>query len=490
MGKVYGNRWEGLPGSLGSGGQGPVLEVKDLLNPSAGPFALKRVLNPKRRDRFRNEVEAIKQLKHPNVITLVDHSALDASPEEETKQYIVMPVARGGDLEKSGARFVGDLKRTLHVAKQIAAGLQAAHAASIVHRDIKPANILLVAHGGDEIWITDFGICLIDDGRTRNTELGEVVGPAVFMAPELEHGGNLDVTAAADVYSLGKVIFYLFTGIRLPRESLGDPQYAPLLAEPGLEGLRLLLTQMICKLPSRISLMATVTSRLEQLERTMDGSPSGLSPRGLAVLDQYKSAAAAEAQRTQDENDEKTRNEGLISAAAAAALAAVTRRFQAAAADLHADGAINSTVQGIQVGSVGKIGQNLLPLSGVEITFQKALNQGHRISALRVIVCRKVGFNGGAIIGVPQLELREPDGRLVKDCSALLRNSGSEARPSLHVTDDKPWTFTIHPTDWDGDEGLIEEFAQNLASALPELSQRDWRQFVELRLPTGPRGRR
>src|SRR4051794_31327256 len=83
----------------------------------------------------------------------------------------------------------------------------------------------------------DFGICLIDDGRERNTAAGEVVGPPVFMAPELEGGGQLDVTAAADVYSLGKVIFFLLTGgVRLPRENLGDQKYSAVLSGAGLEG--------------------------------------------------------------------------------------------------------------------------------------------------------------------------------------------------------------------------------------------------------------
>jgi serine/threonine protein kinase len=85
---------------------------------------------------------------------------------------------------------------------------------------VKPENILF-ENDGDHVWLSDFGICLIADQSTRHTEPGEVVGPVVFMAPELEGGGQLDVTADTDIYSLGKVIYYMLTGgVRLPRENL------------------------------------------------------------------------------------------------------------------------------------------------------------------------------------------------------------------------------------------------------------------------------
>jgi serine/threonine protein kinase len=111
-----------------------------------------------------------------------------------------MPLAEGGSLDDA-ARFKGDVRRTIGVARQIAAGLAEAHAhtPAIIHRDVKPGNVLFPKKDADDVWIADFGICLIDDNRPRQTEDGERPGPAMFMAPELDRGGQLDVGPEADV---------------------------------------------------------------------------------------------------------------------------------------------------------------------------------------------------------------------------------------------------------------------------------------------------
>ena len=248
---------------------------------------LKRVINPHRHERFKREIEAIKTLSHPSIVRLIDHSALDDSNGQIEKQFLVMPVANGGDLSEPGRV---DLYRNLidgviQVGKQIASALAAAHVKEIIHRDVKPQNILFTGMG-HEAWLSDFGICLLQD-RTRLTESGEVVGPHSFLAPELEDGSQLDVTPAADVYSLGKVIYYMISGgIILPRERLNEEKYGGILRQGERHQLLLsLLQQMICPLAGRLQTMVEVLGRLDRIETwEKQAQVLALSPQAFSGL--------------------------------------------------------------------------------------------------------------------------------------------------------------------------------------------------------------
>lgn len=239
MAKVYGERWQLVDRpELGRGGQGMVFRVKDQSGAHQGEFALKRVPDVNRRKQFLNEIEAIKRLTnpeshqaHPNVISLIDHSALDDTGKPEM-QFLVMPIANGGDLGDVGrlSLYKDSIDAVLQVAKQVAGALSAAHAAKIIHRDVKPENILFTGRG-HELWLSDFGICLIREAP-RVTEPPEVMGPRAFMAPELEQGGQLDVRPSADIYSLGKVIFYMVSGGGiLPRDRIHEEQFRKVFAK-------------------------------------------------------------------------------------------------------------------------------------------------------------------------------------------------------------------------------------------------------------------
>ena len=218
--KVYGHRWR-LIQSLGGGGQGEIFRVADASGALQGEFALKRLRDASRLDCFRREIESLKVLSHPNIIKIVDHSALE---DNTPPHFLVMPIADEGDPERRLPLFAGNTENVVAVSLQVASALEAAHRAQVVHRDVKPGNILFPGQGLD-VWLSDFGICHVADA-TRQTPAGVIVGPRRFVAPEIEAGGAVDVAPSADVYSLGQLIFYLLSGGRtLYREDVHNPEY-------------------------------------------------------------------------------------------------------------------------------------------------------------------------------------------------------------------------------------------------------------------------
>ena len=490
LAQVYGQRWQGIEGDLGQGGQSRVLTVVDLRNKDAGPFALKRILNPKRDNRFRTEVEAIKTLSHPNIVRLIDHSALDDDGADIAKRYLVMPIARGGSISKIASDLFADIGRVLDISIQIAEALRAAHRVKIIHRDVKPENILLSGEG-DHIWVCDFGVCLIDDGRPRDTSDDEVVGPVVFMAPELEGGGHLEVTPAADVYSLGKVIYFLFTGgVRLPRENLGDDRYALPLSAPGLEGLRLLLTQMICPLDRRIQSMDAVLTRISQLRAPV--ATAALTEAGYAARDREVAEIADDEHQRNMKRDEDQRAKLMTEAALAMLSKTISEQATDGANALHVEGALkawtetSTSVQRVRLGS-----QSIFVVNTIEVLYQRATSPKARIWALQFQIYQPGGGRSKGGLGVTmRLELREADRTPVGRCSAFLRQERSgRHHVELEVTDTKVTTFEIEEEQVADKEDEIKAFIRDAVSALPDLVSRDTHQFIALELSSNSRRR-
>jgi eukaryotic-like serine/threonine-protein kinase len=154
------------------------------------------------RARFLREARIAAGLSHPNVVQIYDVG------EEYGRPFIVMEYVEGETLAQELAR-AGPLPPAEAVAQgvDVCAGLEHAHAAGLVHRDIKPRNLLRRSDG--VVKITDFGIAHAGDG-TRLTETGSVMGTAAYIAPEQATGEK--VTAAADLYALGAVLYELLTG--------------------------------------------------------------------------------------------------------------------------------------------------------------------------------------------------------------------------------------------------------------------------------------
>jgi len=173
--------------------------------------ALKRLAENLSRDeelraRFLREGRLAARLAHPNVVRIYDVG------EDDERPFIAMEYVNGETLaELVGRRGPLPADEVAELGIQICRALAAAHAAGLVHRDVKPQNLLLGANG--VLKLGDFGIAF-GLGGTRLTMAGTVLGTASYLAPEQARGE--EVTAAADVYGVGAVLYELLTG-RPPR---------------------------------------------------------------------------------------------------------------------------------------------------------------------------------------------------------------------------------------------------------------------------------
>jgi serine/threonine-protein kinase len=190
-------------GLLGRGGMGEVYRADDLK--LGRPVALKLLpgdveRDPGRLERFLNEVRLSLQVTHPNVCRVFDIGEVDG------RHYLSMEYVDGEDLA-SLLRRIGRLPqdKAVEIARQLCAGVQAAHEEGILHRDLKPANVMIDGRGRAKI--TDFGLA----GAARGIEGVEArAGTPGYMAPEQLAGERL--TPRTDLYALGLVLYELFTG--------------------------------------------------------------------------------------------------------------------------------------------------------------------------------------------------------------------------------------------------------------------------------------
>jgi hypothetical protein len=201
-GTILGERYR-IVGLIGSGGMGEVYRADDLK--LSQPVALKFLPRQFLSDggalaRFHREVRVARQVSHRNVCRVYDIGEVDG------QQYLSMEFIKGEELS-SLLRRIGRLPadKALEIARQLCAGLAAAHDRGVLHRDLKPANVMIDSDGN--VRITDFGIAgLIEEIREEDIRAGT---PA-YMSPEQLAGKEL--TIKSDIYSLGLVLYELFTG--------------------------------------------------------------------------------------------------------------------------------------------------------------------------------------------------------------------------------------------------------------------------------------
>lgn len=203
-GQMFAGRYR-IVGLLGNGGMGEVFRAEDL---RIGHQVALKFLHRKFAgdtlllNRFTTEVRLSRQISHPNVCRVYDLG------ESDGHHYLSMEYVDGEDLAtllKRIGRFPPD--KALEIAHQLCAGLAAAHERGVLHRDLKPANVMIDGRGRARIM--DFGLAMpIEQDATK----GQIAGTPAYMAPEQLNGGAVSIQS--DLYSLGLILYEVFTGKR------------------------------------------------------------------------------------------------------------------------------------------------------------------------------------------------------------------------------------------------------------------------------------
>jgi serine/threonine-protein kinase len=281
LGKTIDGRYL-VEGILGEGGMGVVYTGRHKV---IGKRVAIKVLrgdmarNTEITERFLQEARAASSIGNPHIIDISDFGTL---PDGST--YFVMEYLAGISLTDAMTQAKPlSVPRLLHIAKQIASGLGAAHDAGIIHRDLKPDNVMLITRGTgdggkDFVKILDFGIAKVGGEASRLTRAGSVFGTPHYMSPEQAAGTPVDLRT--DLYALGIILYEMASG-KVPFDAdnfmgiLTQHMYkapVPLLAlvpapeiPPSLDAIiQKCLTK---KVDGRYATMAALLQDLEKVER-------------------------------------------------------------------------------------------------------------------------------------------------------------------------------------------------------------------------------
>jgi len=194
---------------LGRGGMGIVYKGRD---PKLGRLTAIKTVRfsddfngdqvEKMRGLFFREAEVVAKLSHPNIVTIYDVG------EDLDLYYIAMEYLEGEDLEQYTEKVKSlPVRESIDIVSQVCDALDYAHSHGVVHRDIKPGNIMVL--GNRRVKVTDFGIARATE--SSKTRTGEIKGTPPYMSPEQLSTSKVD--GRSDIFSLGVVLYWLFTGV-------------------------------------------------------------------------------------------------------------------------------------------------------------------------------------------------------------------------------------------------------------------------------------
>jgi tetratricopeptide (TPR) repeat protein len=276
QGDVVDGRYR-LEAILGRGGMGCVYSAHDA---KLGRSVAIKLLAASRLDeaglrRFRKEARTVSSLSHPNIVTVFDDGMHEGVP------YLATELLKGETLRQRLERGALPLEEATRLARQMAAGLQAAHERGVVHRDLKPDNVFLCA--GGLLKLLDFGIAKLLAGSealaaspkkdaTTTSDTGHILGTPGYMSPEQVRSRPQD--QRSDVFSFGLVLYEMLSGKRaFQRDSAVETAYSILTAQPpALPGqvpapLRALVSACLQKEPSQRP------DGFAQVVAALDGAP-------------------------------------------------------------------------------------------------------------------------------------------------------------------------------------------------------------------------
>lgn len=269
MTKRFGDRWE-IIDQLGEGGQAHTFRVRDRRDGTTG-WVLKRLKNTNRRDRFEQEIASLSRLRSSHIPRVVDYAIGEVS-------YLVTPYA-GQDLTR--LPDVVEPKALLERFRGIVVAVRDAHSQGVIHRDIKPNNVIV--DEAETPFLVDFGICAMEDSEVVLTTTVEGFGNRSFAPPECE-AGSVDVASeASDVYSLGKLLYWMASGRKFMVREDFDREKLTLADQHARQYVSVLIQHAALENPHA---RWTTTELLQRIDWALDklAEHSALRESGLVVL--------------------------------------------------------------------------------------------------------------------------------------------------------------------------------------------------------------